>query len=682
MSTKFHVMRVSALALLALGAGAVHAATFYVDASVAVSGNGLTAGTAKKTITEGITLAGTGGDRVEVASGTYDELVTLNKNNVTLIGTGATKPIIAPALGKPRTSVVALNGTNMTIENFEIRVRQPAATGRSGSIAFNFTIANTSGQSVGIYGDDARSAVGTDLFSGVVIRNNKIVLTPSGTGDNTFAFAGIALVNNTGATGAESATITGNEIIETAYTGAISLGGPFSFNQALFGRAMYVVGLNSTITGNTLRGWFSDMQTQQDIVSTFSGNTLRGGGIEYSNPLAGNINVTGNTFTPNFVFTNVTGTPIGVPNQALYILGNNPAVCPINISGNTFAVQVRALFNAASDNTNIFDNTFTVSTAPAGLLYTVKYLEFERYFIGANMSALAAWGGLDVNVTGNDFGPGPAGTIGINIANELTLNSPAALGIPAGPTVLPLANREPNPTYSNFTVCSNNFDASLIAVRNAVNAPASQTFSVSGNYFGNPGGPGVGATVASVAPASLTTAGFLSANSDTNTDADVDGIVDATEACVYGFDPTKKDTNGDGIEDGVEARMRTNPVVALTVGQLADSDGDGLPNSVDPGTGADFDGDKYRDAYEFLVGTNPNSAASKPNLGNVDNADAGVAFSDGVKMMRVFVGLDSLGSLNNPTAFDVNRDGLNDNLDAVITINFALNNIPTLPFPQ
>lgn len=688
MSQQQMILKCMALSLLLGVATGAQAATFYVDASVASSGNGLTPSTAKKTITEGIALAGTGGDTVEVASGTYTELVTVNKTGLILKGMGATKPIINPgALIRP--SVVAINAINTTIDGFEIRVNQGVTSGSFTGL----TLVNTSGQSIGIYGDDGRAAAaGTDLFTGVTIRNNKIVLVPSGAG--TFNTGGIVLSNNSGGI-AETATVTNNEIVSSPFTGAINIGGSgHLFDIAMFGRGIYINTMAATISGNTSKAWYLDFQTQFDRRVTLSGNTFRGGGIEISNPNTGPFFITGNTIAPEIFFTDVNGVPQAVPYQSVYLKSNtNAGSRGVHIYNNAFTVQWRGIWNAAADNINIFNNTFTQAAAVpafAGPAYTTMYLDFERYWILSSMSGSTV-PPLDVRVIGNSFAAATAGSIAVNIANELAV----AVGI--GPTVAPTG--QGNPTYATVSVCRNNFDTSLISVRNNVNLPASQTFDASDNWFGNVAGPTAGAQTAAVAPAAVTVGSFLTAALNLSADADNDGVLDALETCLYGFSASNRDSNSNGIEDGVEVKMRTdaavaasaqplsvgqeqNPSTVLTAAQVLDSDGDGLPNIIDPGTGADFDGDKYRDAYEYLVGTNPNSAASKPNLGNVDNADTGVAFSDGVKMMRVFVGLDSLGALDNPSAFDVNRDGLNDNLDAVITINFALNNIPTLPFPQ
>ena len=48
-------------------------------------------------------------------------------------------------------------------------------------------------------------------------------------------------------------------------------------------------------------------------------------------------------------------------------------------------------------------------------------------------------------------------------------------------------------------------------------------------------------------------------------DKDNDGLTDSQETDIYNTDPTKFDTDGDGVSDGVEVRLNTNPLVVETV---------------------------------------------------------------------------------------------------------------------
>ena len=94
---------------------------------------------------------------------------------------------------------------------------------------------------------------------------------------------------------------------------------------------------------------------------------------------------------------------------------------------------------------------------------------------------------------------------------------------------------------------------------------------------------------------------------------DGDGFDNAAELA-NGTDPTKADTNGDGLNDDVEVNgeIPTDPKIADTDGD-GRSDGDevnGNPTS-DP-TRTDTDGDSYSDSFEVAQGSDPNNAASIP----------------------------------------------------------------------
>ncbi len=82
---------------------------WYVDGSVAASGDGLSWLTAKKTIGEGITAA-SDGDTINVAAGTYNEHV-VTTIGVKLIGSGSGVTTIAPSSLQP----VLLKGWDLTV---------------------------------------------------------------------------------------------------------------------------------------------------------------------------------------------------------------------------------------------------------------------------------------------------------------------------------------------------------------------------------------------------------------------------------------------------------------------------------------------------------------------------------------------------------------------------------------
>ena len=129
--------------------------------------------------------------------------------------------------------------------------------------------------------------------------------------------------------------------------------------------------------------------------------------------------------------------------------------------------------------------------------------------------------------------------------------------------------------------------------------------------------------------------------STTPTDGDSDGLNDCGEKAL-GTDPTKPDTDGDGLTDGTEVNTtHTDP-------NKADSDGDGLDDGTevnvthtDPNNG-DSDGDGLNDGKEKQIGTDPNKA---------DTDDDGL--NDGLEVT----------SETNPLDNDSDNDGLLDGHD-------------------
>ncbi len=148
---------------------------------------------------------------------------------------------------------------------------------------------------------------------------------------------------------------------------------------------------------------------------------------------------------------------------------------------------------------------------------------------------------------------------------------------------------------------------------------------------------------------------FLVAGTDPNlrgddvidsTDSDGDGLPDAEEAPL-GTDPTRWDTDADGLSDGAEAREHhTSPL-------LADTDGGTVPDGVEIWTrtdpfwpsddaydGTDADGDGLTDAEEAAFGTDP---------GAPDTDGDGLSDGDEAR---------DYGTL--PTRFDTDGGGVGD----------------------
>ena len=128
-------------------------------------------------------------------------------------------------------------------------------------------------------------------------------------------------------------------------------------------------------------------------------------------------------------------------------------------------------------------------------------------------------------------------------------------------------------------------------------------------------------------------------------------------------DPTKADTDGDGLSDAVETNTGTY-VSATNTGtdpKKADTDKDGLADGVETNTGVlvdeentgtnplnkDSDGDGYFDGGEIVSGTNPNDKNSKGAI------PAPVLYLDFESEATDMSGNDYVGDVNNDVTFDV-----------------------------
>jgi len=155
-------------------------------------------------------------------------------------------------------------------------------------------------------------------------------------------------------------------------------------------------------------------------------------------------------------------------------------------------------------------------------------------------------------------------------------------------------------------------------------------------------------------------------------DSDDDGWSDGDEYAasideLTCLSPTQADSDHDGLNDGAERDAGLNPC-------NADSDGDGVLDAVeisdgtdpaDPGSvGLDGDGDRLSDAYELSV------SHTDPTLADSD----GDALSDGEEVLGLGDGL-----ITNPLDADTDDDGLLDGSESVQTgfqVSFQTN--PTL----
>ena len=184
---------------IALAFPAFAATTYYVDGSVAASGDGLTPQTAVKTVAEGITKATTAGDEVVVATGTYSISATMDITRaITIRGaTGNPADVTLDGLGTIAGPVFKFSSSGATVADLRI-YRGGAYRGLKGSVhlASGGTLSNcivegsvmtgnTVPDSVGIYID------GGGLVTGCVVKNCQGKLTVSN-----YA-VGVRIVNGT-----------------------------------------------------------------------------------------------------------------------------------------------------------------------------------------------------------------------------------------------------------------------------------------------------------------------------------------------------------------------------------------------------------------------------------------------------------------------------------------------------
>jgi len=94
-------------------------------------------------------------------------------------------------------------------------------------------------------------------------------------------------------------------------------------------------------------------------------------------------------------------------------------------------------------------------------------------------------------------------------------------------------------------------------------------------------------------------------------DSDFDGVPDRDEIEIYGTDPNKQDTDGDGYSDWIELNTGYSPLDANpTKLEDSDFDGDGLSDRTELKFGTDLknkdtDGDGFLDGEEVERGYNP-----------------------------------------------------------------------------
>lgn len=135
-------------------------------------------------------------------------------------------------------------------------------------------------------------------------------------------------------------------------------------------------------------------------------------------------------------------------------------------------------------------------------------------------------------------------------------------------------------------------------------------------------------------------------------DVDGDAVPDCIEVAA-GTNPAIRDTDGDGLEDGVERHL-----------------GMGTPEAwMYSSSTQDSDSDKYKDYYEYACYSDPQNAMSYPSLGDVNGSGA-TDGADVTVLRRIAAGSMPVGT-NKVDNMDVNRSGTRDGADVTILRRFV-----------
>ncbi len=100
-------------------------------------------------------------------------------------------------------------------------------------------------------------------------------------------------------------------------------------------------------------------------------------------------------------------------------------------------------------------------------------------------------------------------------------------------------------------------------------------------------------------------------------DSDVDGLLDEWEVSIFGTDPSKLDTDGDGYADREEVLHEYDPLAPKKKRAPKDFDKDGLNDRLELLFGtdpmqADTDGDSFQDGLEVEMAYSPTSTEAIP----------------------------------------------------------------------
>jgi hypothetical protein len=150
----------------------------------------------------------------------------------------------------------------------------------------------------------------------------------------------------------------------------------------------------------------------------------------------------------------------------------------------------------------------------------------------------------------------------------------------------------------------------------------------------------------------------LSSNLDPAGDPDQDGLTNQEELAAL-TDPSKPDTDGDGVNDGAEVHQyHSDPISTDTDGDFLNDGFEVTVLHTDP-TKADTDGDGFSDYYEFHLFTDPLDPNSKPKQ-TTANLFTGPDAGQGLDLTGNFIYAISFGATVDRAPYSTSDGTLTD----------------------
>jgi hypothetical protein len=715
-----------AVPLLAASSLSVHAATIYVDNSAAPGGVG-TLVSPYNTLEAALAVASPG-DEVSVAytgnayTSPTSTPFTIADNNLTLRGVsgpGGELPILRS--GDNARHTVLINGTGVTVTNLQIHLVMDADVIPAGAAYTNDRGA--------IFADNTSSRV----FDNLTVSNCTFAV--EGNGKTSWRHIGVRAYNGGGTK--ETITVLNSRFIANPYSGSFDAGvrSVYQNSEVRFSKAVHGYDVKMNITQNDMEGFFRDVHIETPDDFILQSNTFRNS-VEVTSPSTSGI-ATGaefrvidnrflgevaiehfyNGFTANL---NPSGTAAGtdqagavgfdgdyyasfttsistyagrIPamvagyqDELLFVKGNietSGAGTPrLTIERNYFVTRRKGINIARSTNLLIKRNLFVSNPAsspdmplpspnPFGIVYPNKaHISIDKnYYLtccyGSDLPAA-----LELEIIANDFEG--AGATAVLLTDEMP-----ASGTPGGRATTTDSNTAVTPAgFAESLIMGGNDIGPGVTVFNNDYLSDPNDINLDGNYY-------EGATTIVTGSGAGTTSNNGPAAGTQVNDSDGDTLWDGEELQLYGTNPNNPDTDGDGWSDSLEIVLRRDfptgydPLLNTLPGGAppVDTDGDGIPDAFDPSSSLDGNSDRIKDGYAYLVTYNPYGPVT---LGDV-NSDGLRNDTDAIQVLEVFLRIQILTGTSND--YDVNRDGVVDNVDAVILYAWSLGNIPYIPFP-